>query len=118
MKLLAILLLAAAGAALLWVGLSAPAADYVPPREPERVPVALAGEVPAGCQVVTLDVTGMCCSGCSAKLYRALVEAEGVREAAVDPTTGRAQVVVPQGTPAEGLARLLTFDEYVATARP
>ena len=60
----------------------------------------------------------MCCTSCSAKLYRALVETEGVRAAAIDPTLGRAEVVVPTGTQSDALARVMTFDKYVATARP
>src|SRR5262245_21657905 len=104
MKSLGFLLLAAAGGILLWVGLTASRADYVPPRAPGEVPLALSGDVPADCEVLTFDVTGMCCTNCSAKLYRALVESEGVRAAAVDPTLGRAEAVVLTGTPADDLA--------------
>jgi len=118
MKSLGFLLLAASGGILLWVGLNASGADYVPPRAPDEVPLALTGDVPAGCEVLTFDVTGMCCSNCSAKLYRALVEAEGVHAAAVDPALGRAEAVVLAGTPADDLARRLTFDEYVTTVHP
>ena len=117
-KSLGFVLLAASGGILLWVGLTATRAEYVPPREPELVPLALTGEVPEGCEVQTFDVDGMCCTNCSAKLYRALVETEGVRAAAVDPSLGRAEVVVPAGTKRAELARVLTFDKYVATAHP
>lgn len=118
MKPLGLLLLAGSGGILLWVGLTASRAEYVPPRAPDEVPLALAGDVPAGCEVLTFDVTGMCCTNCSAKLYRALVQAEGVRAAAVDPALGRAEAVVLAGTPSADLVRLLTFDEYVATLHP
>jgi copper chaperone CopZ len=118
MKSLGILLLAASGALLLWIGLTASRADYVPPRAPEAVPLALTGDVPADCEVLTFDVQGMCCTSCSAKLYRVLVETKGVRAAAIDPSLGRAEVVVPAGTPGDELARAMTFDKYVATARP
>jgi copper chaperone CopZ len=118
MKTPGVLLLLLAGGILFWIGRSAAPADYVPPRAPDAVPLALTGEVPAGCEVVTLAVEGMCCTNCSAKLYRALVESEGVRAAGVDPTLGRAEVLVAAGTRPEDLARAMTFDAYVATPLP
>jgi len=118
MKFLGLLLLALAGGILFWIGRSASHADYVPPRAPDAVPLALTGDVPAGCEVLTLAVEGMCCTNCSAKLYRALVESEGVRAAAVDPTAGRVEVVVAAGTPPADMARVLTFEQYVATPLP
>ena len=46
MKSLGFLLLVASGGILLWVGLTASRAEYVPPRAPETVPLALTGDVP------------------------------------------------------------------------
>jgi copper chaperone CopZ len=118
MKQLGLLLLLLAGGVLAWLALRADEPSYVPPRPPDAVPVVLSGDVPAGFAVRTLDVAGMCCTGCSAKLYAALTEVDGVREAAVDPVVGTAQVVVPQEAPIEPLVAALTFDVYAATPRP
>jgi copper chaperone CopZ len=118
MKYLGLLLLLAAGGALGWLGLRADAPDYVAPRPAESVPVALTGEVPAGFAVRTFDVSGMCCTGCSAKLYAAVTRVEGVRAAAVDPAVGTAQVMVPANAPLAPLAAALTFDVYTAEVRP
>jgi copper chaperone CopZ len=118
MKLIGFALLAAAAGILLWVGVSASRAEYVPPRAPGEVPRALSGEIPAGYEVQTFEVQGMCCPNCSAKLYQALIAVQGVRAAAVDPTLGQAEALVATGTPSADLAHALTFDKYAATLRP
>ena len=83
---------------------------------PERTPFALSGTPPAGHVVLSLDVEGMCCDGCSGKLHAAASALDEVVEVAVDPILGRAQVVVPAGFDVARLERALTFDKYVAHA--
>jgi copper chaperone CopZ len=117
MKYLGLLLLLCAGGILAWLGLRASEPTYVAPRLPADVPVALSGELPPGCEVRTFDVAGMCCSGCSAKLYAALTLVDGVRAAAIDVNLGTAEVVVPTDAPTEPLLAALAFDAYNATLR-
>ena len=89
---------------------------YEVPARPEIVPtpVALSGVVPAGHVATSLEVEGMCCTGCSAKLHGALLALDGVSEAAVDPVLGTAHAVVPEGFELERLVAALTFDKYTA----
>jgi len=118
MKILGLLLLLAAGGLLAWIGLRADEPTYIAPRAADSVPIVLSGDVPAGFEVRTLDVTGMCCTGCTSKLYDKLAAVEGVREIAIDANVGTAQVVVPEGEPVEPLVAALTFDVYRAEPRP
>src|SRR5262245_6114849 len=113
------LILLVAGGALGTVAVFARERTYVVPEhaEPSFIPVALSGDVPAGCSVRTFAVEGICCQGCSSKLHGALMAVEGVREAAVDPLTSTVSAVVADGTPNERLAQALSFDKYRATAR-
>ena len=79
------------------------------PETLQRAPSALAGEVPEGCVVRSFAIEGMCCDSCSVKLYAAVKKIPGVREAAVDPILGRAQVVATREVSEAMLAQALTF---------
>lgn len=100
------------------IALRAPEPQAAPPQPVVGVvvPYELRGEVPAGCVVRTIEVEGMCCEGCAAKLRSALLAVDGVREAAVDSVRGRALCVVPQELEVARLERALTFDDYHARA--
>ncbi len=115
----ALLILAGAAAAWLWATRSGP--TYVPAKaEPTAfapAPPALTATPGPGERVEVLDVEGMCCKGCTGKLYARLMETQGVRCAAVDLEGKTASVVVTQGTGSDALARALTFEEYSAQAR-
>ena len=92
----------------------------MPPRlveVPDRFPVRLSADVPEGCVVRSLEVEGICCDGCGAKLFAALTALEEVREAAVDPILGVAQAVVPAGLDTALLEQALTFSKYSARLR-
>ena len=117
MRAIGVLLLAAAGAILFWVGATAGERTYEAPQvqEPSVLKVDLSGEVPSGHVVQTFDVEGICCEGCGGKLYTALAGVEGVHEAAVDPFLKVARAVVPAGADPEALRMALTFDKYSAT---
>jgi copper chaperone CopZ len=78
------------------------------------VPAQLSGAVPDGCVVRTLAVEGMCCQSCAPKVYLALAGTAGVREVAVDPILGRAQVVVERALDPARLAAAATFEDYSA----
>ncbi len=106
-----------AGASLAWVAYRSEDPTYsAPPRSsmPERVPRALA-EAPASGELVrTFAVEGMCCAGCTGKLYQRLVEVDGVLEAAVDFETGRAQARVAAQVDPEELLSAMRFEKYEA----
>jgi copper chaperone CopZ len=119
MKWLLALLIAAAGVAAVYLFLRSPEPTYSAPKEAEQasVPRELASRPSDGEIVCTLDVSGMCCNGCSAKLHRALAAVPGVREAAVDFGSKSASAIVPSSLDIALLERALTFDDYAARAR-
>ncbi len=121
MKLLGILVLLAAGGILLTIAVRAGEPDYVPPevdRDPPVVPTELSGPAPPGFVVRAYDVEGMCCSGCSGKIYASLTRIEGVEEASVDFVLGTAAVVVPEDLDAARIEPALNFGKYTASPRP
>jgi len=110
-----------AGLVLAYVAHQSPEPTYVAPRPgdlPQAAPTELVGEVPPGCVVRELDVTGMCCTGCTQKLHDVLTSLDGVVEAAVDFRTSSARAVVPRELPVETLVAALDFDQYAAQPRP
>jgi len=122
MKSLGLVLLVAAGAVLGWVAYRTPEPSYVVPElqaaEPEQIPLALTRVAQPGDVVRTFDVEGMCCNGCTGKLYRALAEHPSVNAAAVSFEHGTAQVSVAQEFDSTALVDVLTFDKYSAELRP
>ncbi len=121
MKLLPILLVAAAGGGALWVAQRSEDPTYAPPTEPRVVHAVIPevlGSAPADGEVVhTFDVEGMCCNGCPIKLHELLMDVEGVRVAAVSFETKSASVIAGRDVDAEQIAGVLTFDKYHASAR-
>lgn len=68
---------------------------------------------------VVLNVTGMSCGSCSAKVTAALMGTEGVKSATVDHTTGRAEVIIDdKKTNADALVKVITGLNYSATVAP
>jgi hypothetical protein len=116
---LRIALLVVAAAWLLYVGLSSGEPEYVAPTletavAHEPAPTELTRAVPANCVVRTFEVAGMCCAGCTGKLFEWLTAVPEVREAAVSFEAGRAQAVVPEDFDARVLEAALTREKYTA----
>ena len=117
MKSIGPVLLTLAGLVLAWIALASDEPTFhveATVSLPDSVPYALSGEVPVGCVVRTLDVEGICCGGCTGKLYLALNGLEEVQEVAIDPVLKRAKAVVPTGLDVALLEEALTFDKYSA----
>ncbi len=108
-----------AGLILAWIALSAEEPTYSAPTTAADfegiVPVALSGDLPAGCVVRTFDIDGICCEGCAGKLFVAMTELDGVRQAAVDPVLKRVEAVVPAEFDVAVLQGALSFGKYSAT---
>jgi copper chaperone CopZ len=115
MKLLLPILLLAAGAAA-WIAFSSEGPHRTRPDH-RPAPATLASAAGPGEVVRNLAVEGMCCNGCAGKLHTAVMQVEGVREAAVDFDTGTVLARVPEGLEVGALEAALTFDKYHATAR-
>jgi len=113
MKPLLLLFVTVAGSALGYIAMRAPEPNYAPPV-PVAVPVVLTEDPPSDCRVVQIEVDGMCCDGCAAKLYGVLTSVAAVREASVDFILGRAEVVVPSDYDSEPLIAALNFEKYEA----
>ena len=98
----------------------APEPEAAPPVlvRSDAAPYELSGEVPSGDVVRTFAVEGMCCEGCAKKLCDALLDVDGVEEAAVDSVLGHAMVVVPRELEVARLEEALTFENYTATPLP
>lgn len=113
MKTLLLLLLASTGGVLGYVAFRAPEQSYEPP-EPIVIPVVLTEDPPGDCRVVQIEVDGMCCDGCAAKLHKVLTADASVRDAAIDFILGRAEVVVPSDYDSGPLVASLNFGKYEA----
>jgi len=115
--------LALAGTGLGVIALRAPEPEYVAPTAADveahhAAPQKLEGGVPAGCVVLTIGVDGMCCTGCTGKLYDRLRATPGFVEGAVSFESGIAQVVVSKDADPKPFVDALQFDKYVATRMP
>ncbi len=115
-----VLLLAVALGATTYVALRAKSPTYTAPEivAPKALPSVLLSQPAEGEVVRVFDVEGMCCGGCAPKIYAALSGASGVREAAVDFESGTARAIVKSDVEVAALERALTFEDYVAKARP
>ena len=112
-----------AGAALAVVALRAPTRDYVAPTEADvaahqPAPQSLHGEVPADCVVRRIDVKGMCCLGCTGRLYDRIRNEPGIVEAAVSFEQGVAEVVIRKDADPEPIVAALHFDKYEPALEP
>ena len=99
------------------IAIRAPEPHAAPPAPDVSgaVPWEIHGEIPPDRVVRTLQVEGMCCQGCAAKLRSALLALDGVSDAAVDSVLGRAQAVVPKDFELARLEGALTFEDYRVT---
>lgn len=123
MKVLPYVALALAGTGFAVIAFRAPEQDYVAPTAADveahhAAPQKLEGEIPAGCTVLTIEVSGMCCTGCTGKLYDRLRVTPGFVEGAVSFEDGIAQVVVSKDADPAAFAGALQFDKYSATLTP
>jgi len=112
------LFLGSAAIVLGWIAVRAPEPTERPKwamgDEGPRVPLAIVGDLREGIVVRDLAVEGMCCDGCSRKLYEALLAVPGVEGAAVDFEGARAQAAVPADFDVARLEAALAFDKYSA----
>ena len=123
MRLLPLALLGIAGVVLAFVALRAPTRSYVAPTRADveahvPAPQTLEGGVPEGCVVRTIEVHGMCCTGCTGKLYARLKETPGFVKGAVSFEDGVAQVVTNRDADPSPFVAALQFDKYDAQLRP
>ena len=123
MKLLSLVALGLAGAALAFVAFRAPARDYVAPTVEDLqahrpAPQALPAVLPDDCRVATIEVHGMCCLGCTGKLYDKLSATPGFVAGAVSFDEGVARAVIPAGADPEPFVSALRFGKYEAHLLP
>jgi copper chaperone CopZ len=121
-RLLPTLLVVAAGIAL-WIAFHAPESDYRAPSLSDPVAAAGAPAVLKGApgpheRLLEFSVEGMCCRGCTEKLYDSVVAVDGVIEAAVDFEARKARVIARQAVDGERVLGALNFDKYAAVALP
>jgi copper chaperone CopZ len=105
------------------VAVRTPKPDYVAPtladvEAHKPAPQELEGPTPEGCQVLTIEVKGMCCTGCTGKLYDRLRATPGFVQGAVSFEEGVARVVVTKDAEPSSFAQSLQFDKYAATWKP
>ena len=122
-KLLPLVGLGLAGTALAFVAFRAPSHDYVAPTAEEvaahrAAPQALSAEVPSGCRVATIEVHGMCCLGCTGKLYDKLSATPGFVAGAVSFDEGVARAVIAADADPELFVSALRFGKYEARLLP
>jgi copper chaperone CopZ len=120
---LALLFLGGAALILGWIAWSNPTKHSEPTwiageGGEAQVPTHLIGALEGGLVQRSLAVEGMCCKGCTRKLYDALLAVPGVDRAAVDFEAGQATAAVPADFRAEELVRALNFDKYEAHLLP
>ena len=120
MKLLWIGLLTAAALGAAYFAVHAKGPSFEPPvvEDTPYVPTRLPREAGPGERIAVLHVEGMCCAGCTSKLYSALSAVEGVTAACVDFDTRTASAIVGENASGEELAHALTFDKYTASVTP
>lgn len=122
-RVLPLVALVLAGTGLAMIAFRASKPDYVAPTVADveahkAAPQELEGPTPEGCTVLTIEVDGMCCTGCTGKLYERLRTTPGFVQGAVSFEEGIARVVVSEGADRESFAEALRFDKYVATWKP
>ena len=123
MKFLPLVGLALAGVVLATIALRAPPRDYVAPSAEEveahrPAPQNLHGDLPANCVVRTIEVKGMCCLGCTGRVYDRLKETPGFVDAAVSLERGVAEIVLPKDSDPNAFVAALRFDKYEPKLAP
>jgi len=122
MRRLLVLAILAAGILAAFIALRAPAPSYVAPEESgaaafSPAPEKLRRAAAPGEAVRVFEVQGMCCEGCTGKLFASLTAVPGVRDAAVDLDAGTASVLAGEAVDVAALERALSFDKYTASLR-
>jgi copper chaperone CopZ len=117
MKIPSIVFVGLAGVVLAVVALRAPSRDYVAPTvadlEAHRpAPQALQGEPPADCVVRRIQVKGMCCLGCTGRIYDKVRSAPGLVDAAVSFDKGEAEVVMRKDADPAPIVEAFRFDKF------
>jgi len=123
MKVPWIALLVLAGVGLAVVAWRAPARDYVAPTQADveahvPAPQSLHGDLPADCVVRRIDVKGMCCLGCTGRIYERIRSAPGIVDAAVSFEKGVAEVVIRKDADPTPVVAALRFDKYEPALEP
>ena len=117
MKIPSIVFVGLAGVVLVVVALRAPSRDYVAPTEADLeahrpAPQALYGEPPPDCVVRRIQVKGMCCLGCTGRIYDKVKETPGLVDAAVNFEKGEAQVVMKKDADPAQIVAAFRFDKF------
>ena len=123
MRVPSIALVGLAGVALAVVAWRAPSKDYVAPTQADveshrPAPQALEREVPTDCVLRRIDVKGMCCLGCTGRLYDRIRNGPGVVDAAVSFEKSAAEVVLRKNADLAPIVAALRFDKYEPTLAP
>lgn len=122
-KILPYAVLSLTAAVLAAIAFRAPERDYVAPTAVDvqahhPAPQSLAEKLPEGCTVRTIEVNGMCCLGCTGKLYERLRATPGFVDGAVSFEEGTARVVMSKNAEPEAFASALRFDKYESRLLP
>jgi len=117
MKIPSIVIVGVAGVVLAVVALRAPSRDYVAPTEADLeahrpAPQALYGEPPADCVVRRIQVKGMCCLGCTGRIYDKVKTVPGLVDAAVSFEKGEADVVMKKDADPAQIVEAFRFDKF------
>lgn len=115
MRRLPLLILLVAGVVLAAIALRAPEPTYEAPRV---VPRHLEAAPAAGERLRTFEVAGMCCDGCSGRLYSIALKQPGLSAAAIRVEEGLLEALCAADLDPVELANVLTFDKYTVTPRP
>jgi copper chaperone CopZ len=123
MKILPLVGLGVAGVVLATVALRAPPRDYVAPSAAELeahrpAPQNLHGDLPADCVVRTIEVKGMCCLGCTGRVYDRLKETPGFVDGAVNFERGVAEIVIQKDSDPTAFVSALRFEKYEPKLEP
>ena len=117
MKIPSITFVGLAGVVLAIVALRAPSRDYVAPTpadlEAHRpAPQSLQGAIPEDCVVRRVEVKGMCCLGCTGRIYDKVRNAPGLVDAAVNFEEGAAEIVIRKDADPAAIVEAFHFDKF------
>ena len=123
MKIPSIAFVGLAGVVLAIVALRAPSRDYVAPTQADLeahrpAPQSLQGAIPEDCVVRRVEVKGMCCLGCTGRIYERIRSAPGIVDAAVSFEKGVAEVVIRKDADPTPVVAALRFDKYEPALEP
>ena len=104
MKSIGPVVLTLVGLVLGWIALATDDPTYhveAATEPPDQVPYALSGDVPTGCTVRALEVDGICCGGCTGKLFVDQVTMELRKYVDLDGRPGGDHLFLVNGTRCE-----------------